>query len=77
MLIADHLRPAASGIALGLAGSWWTKEVMRRFLYQLEPGDPRIWAAASGLILVVVTLAAWLPARRAAATDPAMVLRAE
>ena len=77
MLIADHLRPAAAGIALGLVGSWWMKDVLKRFLYELQPGDLRVWAAASALILLVVTLAAWLPARRAAQADPAMVLRAE
>ena len=77
MLVADHLRPAALGIALGLVASWWMKEALRSLLYQLEPGDLRLWAAASALVVLVVVIAAWLPARRAAHADPAMVLRAE
>lgn len=77
LLVADHLRPAAAGIALGLLGGWWIKDVMRTFLYQLEPGDGRVWALASVFIVIMVTIAAWLPARRAAEADPAMVLRIE
>jgi ABC-type lipoprotein release transport system permease subunit len=33
------------------------------------------YGAVSALVLAVVVLAAWLPARRAAATDPMTVLR--
>lgn len=77
MLVSDHVRPAAAGIMLGLLVSWWTKDIMRTFLYQLEPGDLRVWAVASFLIVIVVTIAAWLPARRATTADPAMVLRTE
>jgi len=77
MLVADHLRPAIAGIAAGLLAAWWMKEALRSLLYKLEPGDPSLWAAAVGFITLVVAIAAWLPARRAAQADPAMVLRAE
>lgn len=77
LLVADHLRPAAAGVLIGLALSWWARSLLVAFLYQLDPDDSRIWAAASALILLTVTAAAWLPARLAAHADPAVVLRAD
>lgn len=77
MLVTDHLRPAAAGICAGLLAAWWMKEALRGLLYELDPGDLRLWAAAVAFITLVVVIAAWLPARRAAHADPAMVLRAE
>lgn len=77
MLVTDHLRPAVAGIVAGLLVAWWMKEGLRSLLYELEPGDPRLWTAAVVFISLVVIVAAWLPARRAAHADPALVLRAE
>jgi ABC-type lipoprotein release transport system permease subunit len=37
--------------------------------------DPITWSAVSALVFVVVLGASWRPARRAAAVDPAAVLR--
>jgi ABC-type antimicrobial peptide transport system permease subunit len=36
-----------------------------------------VHAAAGTVMLVVAVIAAWLPARRAATVDPAMLLRTE
>lgn len=77
MLVADHLRPAVTGIIVGLLVAWWLKGALEGLLYELEPGDSRLWAAAVAFITVVVALASWLPARRASRVDPALVLRAE
>jgi ABC-type antimicrobial peptide transport system permease subunit len=77
MLIADHARPAAVGMTAGLLASWWAKGLLSRLLYNLEPSDLRVWALASSVILAVVLLSAWLPARRAAHAEPSLVLRAD
>jgi len=39
--------------------------------------DPRVVAIAAFLLAVTALAAAWLPARRAAAIDPATALRAD
>ena len=46
-------------------------------LFEVEPTDPATFAAASGLLAVISLLACLLPARRAAALDPAAALRSE
>ena len=46
-------------------------------LFQVEPGDPVSFWLAVAMLVATGVLAAWLPARRAAKLDPAMVLRDE
>jgi ABC-type lipoprotein release transport system permease subunit len=50
---------------------------MRALLYGVEPLDPATYVAVVGLVGIVVTLAAWAPARRAAGIDPMTLMRAE
>ena len=77
MIVADHLRPVLAGAVLGLIASWWATNLLSGFLYGLAPHDARIWATASALLLIVAAVAAWIPARRAGAVDPAVILRVE
>jgi putative ABC transport system permease protein len=77
MIVFDHLRPVIAGSALGLVASWWTTKLLSGFLYGFTPHDPFIWAAASALLLMVAMLSAWVPARRASAVDPAVILRVD
>jgi len=58
-----------AGVSLGLA------RLVASLLYGLEPRDPVTLAAAVVTLVIVGTLAAWLPARRASLIDPAQVLR--
>jgi putative ABC transport system permease protein len=39
--------------------------------------DPSVYAAVALGVILVALLAAWMPARRAAAVDPARAFRAE
>jgi ABC-type lipoprotein release transport system permease subunit len=50
---------------------------VRGLLVGVQPLDGVAFAAAGTVLLVVLLTASWLPARRAAATDPASALRAE
>jgi ABC-type lipoprotein release transport system permease subunit len=49
--------------------------VLQSLLFEVSPLDPRALAGATGVILVMSLAAAYVPARRAASTEPATVLR--
>ena len=63
------------GLAAGLAGAYEISGVMRHFLFNLSPTDPRIYAGAAATLGVMALLAAWIPSRRAAEVEPVEVLR--
>ena len=65
----------AAGVAFGLAGSFWAAGFVGALLFQLDARDPLTFAGAAAVLVAAGVLAAWLPARRAARLDPAMVLR--
>jgi putative ABC transport system permease protein len=65
------------GIAAGLAGAVVATRAMRALLYGVEPLDLLTYAAVVLLVGVVVALAAWAPARRAAGIDPMTLMRSE
>jgi ABC-type lipoprotein release transport system permease subunit len=46
-------------------------------LYGVPPNDPATLAVVALTLLSVAALASWIPARRAAAVDPVVALRAE
>jgi hypothetical protein len=77
LVLRQTATPVALGLALGAAGSLALARAGADLLFGVSPADPATFAAAS-LLLVLAGLAAGLiPARRAAAVDPANVLRAE
>jgi putative ABC transport system permease protein len=65
----------ASGLALGLAGSWWAARFIAPLLFQMEARDPMTFSGTAAVLVTVGVLAAWVPARRAGRLDPATVLR--
>jgi predicted permease len=66
-----------AGLGLGLAGALIVARLMRGLLAEVAPHDPVTLASVSLLLAAVGMLAAYLPARRAARVDPAVVLRPE
>jgi predicted permease len=63
------------GVATGVALSLWAAEFVQSMLFELDAQDPITLGGAAGTLVVVALTAAWIPARRAAALDPARVLR--
>lgn len=77
-LIVRHVALVVGfGISLGLAGALTTAQSMRGLLFGIEPWDPLAQIATIAVLGLVAIAAAWIPARRAMAVDPAAVLRME
>jgi ABC-type antimicrobial peptide transport system permease subunit len=76
-ILREALLLAALGIALGLPVALALTRVTHSFIFGIEPRDPATMIAAALLLLAVATLAAWIPARRAARIDPMEALRYE
>ena len=66
---------ALVGACVGLAGSLALARALQSLLYQTSATDPRIFAAAAALLIVIAVLACVVPARRATRIDPAVELR--
>jgi len=77
MIVFDYLRPVITGVATGLLASWWTTRLVAHFLYEIDAHEPLVWIGSVAALIVVASVAAWLPARRASAVNPAVVLRSD
>ena len=69
------LTGVGSGIGLGAAAA--LTRLMKSLLFGVSPLDPLTYAAIPLLLAGCAVLASYVPARRAAAVDPAEALRAE
>ena len=76
LLMRDGMRLIAIGIGLGLAGAVGGAQLMSGVLYGTGL-DPVVFAAVPVVLGLVAVLATWIPARRAAAVNPVVVLRQE
>jgi predicted permease len=65
----------ASGLAIGGAAAWYLSAGVRTFLFEIEPNDPRVFAAAVAVLAVAGLAASAVPARRASTVDPLVALR--
>jgi putative ABC transport system permease protein len=67
----------AAGIALGLAGAAALSRYLASLLFGVTPLDAPTFAAVAAAFAAVATMAAYVPARRAATVDPSIALRCE
>jgi putative ABC transport system permease protein len=67
----------AIGLVVGGAGSWYLSALVKTFLFQIEPNDARVFAAAVAVLALAGLAASAIPARRAATVDPLVALRHE
>ena len=77
MVTRQALTDATLGIGLGLAGAVAATRLMTAVLFEMSPVDPVTFGLAAFALLLTAVAASWLPARRAAALDPATALRGE
>jgi putative ABC transport system permease protein len=77
MVVGQGMLTAGAGMAAGIAAAFGLTRLIRGLLYEVPPADPWTFAAVAAALGAAVLAACWLPARRAAAVDPAIALRYE
>jgi predicted permease len=77
LIVTQAARLVIPGILFGAVLCLFTTRLLRSQLYQTSPGDPLILILAPAVLCLIAIVAAFLPARRAAAIDPMQALRSE
>ena len=77
LVLKDSLRLVSIGLAAGLAGELLIGRLLKHTLFNLGTTDPVATGASLAILLMVASVASWVPARRAARIDPMVALREE
>jgi predicted permease len=77
LILRDALVVTGAGILIGLGAAWAATRVLGTMLFGLSPRDPLTMLGAAFVLIVVATLAAFIPAWRASRVDPMTALRYE
>jgi putative ABC transport system permease protein len=75
LLLNQARRSGIAGVAFGLALALAVAGTLRGSLIAVRAFEPMVFLSAAGILLGVVMVAAYLPARRACRTDPGVILR--
>ena len=67
----------AIGLTLGGTLAWFAARFAGSYIYGVQAHDALTFAAVTVILAASAFIAAWLPARRAAAVDPILALRSE
>ena len=74
LIVRNSLWPVFAGIAAGLLALVPLSRAYHSYLFGVSPADPIAIGAAVVLLLASAIAAAWVPAHRAAGTDPLLAL---
>jgi len=77
LIVGEGLRLSVAGVVLGVVAAVALTGLVRSLLVSVTPTDPVTYVVMTALFFVVVAVACWLPARRAAALEPTAALRTE
>ncbi|MBI4747706.1 MAG: ABC transporter permease [Acidobacteria bacterium] len=75
LILGQAMSLAFIGIGFGLASSLALTQFLRSFLFNVTSTDPATFVATSILLFSVAILASFLPARKAAKTEPMVAIR--
>jgi ABC-type antimicrobial peptide transport system permease subunit len=71
------MRHVIPGVAIGGLAALGLSRLLRSQLFGIAPTDPLTFAAVASTLLIVCIVASFIPALRAARTDPLVALRDE
>ena len=77
LVLGNGIALTGIGVLLGAAAAALTVRLLKSMVYDMSVYDPWMFAASAGMLMAVALVAAWLPARRAAAIEPVKALRVE
>jgi putative ABC transport system permease protein len=77
MVTRQGVAVSGLGVVIGLFAATAFTRFLASLLFEVSPTDTTVLALSAGLLLTVAFVASYLPARRAAAIDPAITLRAD
>jgi putative ABC transport system permease protein len=77
MVVRQGLVFVGAGLAIGIVAAMFAGNLVGSFLYQVKPADALTYSGVALLLLIVGSVAALIPARRAAAVEPMAALREE
>jgi putative ABC transport system permease protein len=77
MVVRETARLAGLGVAIGLVLALGAGRFMASVLFAVSPSDSLTFIGTSTVLLTVALISGFLPAWRAATTDPVVALRAE
>jgi len=75
LVLGQALRLVSIGVATGLVAAGMLTRLLERLLYDVEPLDPWTFAVTALVLLVVATVASYVPARRGMRMAPIDALR--
>jgi hypothetical protein len=77
IVLAETARLVGIGLAVGLLLAWMEADLIRSFLFRVQPSDPITIGGVTIAIVAIAVVVSLKPALRAARTDLAQVLRDE
>jgi predicted permease len=77
LILMQGLKPATTGIVLGVVAAALAARILRSQLFGVTPVDPLTFAAVPLVLLAVAAVACYVPAIRATRLDPTAALRTE
>jgi putative ABC transport system permease protein len=77
MVLRQGLVFVGAGLAIGILIAVFAGDLVQSFLYQVKPEDAWTYCGVALLLLIVGSVAALVPARRAASVEPMAALRDE
>jgi ABC-type antimicrobial peptide transport system permease subunit len=77
LVLREGFALGITGVALGVLGALVATRWLASLLYQVSPTDPAVFTGLAIGLLAVAVASCYRPARRAAASDPMMALRAD